>query len=320
MKKNLPPVISPDDNDLSNEFATEERVEEITMQNYHPLKGILLLVSSLLFFSCMDSTVKYLTVRYNAPLVVSIRYIIHCFLMLIVLTPSQGVKLFKTSRPWLVIFRGICLMVASLGVTSALRFMPVAEMTSTIFLAPILVILMARPFLGERIGLLGWLAAITGFSGVLLIVRPGGDINTSGIVYLLFAVLGNAVYQLLSRVLADTERTITLLFYTALVGALGFAVVLPWYWYGQAPDFFIVCLFIVIGVLGGVGHFLYTKAFRYAPASLLAPMNYTQLIWAVFLGWLVFGDIPDCLGVVGMCIVAFSGGLITLKSVNDSKK
>ncbi len=320
MKKKFSPIMNPDNNDLNNNLLTDIPVAVKTVDlDYNPLKSIMLLLAALLFFSCMDSTVKYLAMRYNTPLVVAIRYIVHCLLMIIILAPTQGLKMIRTQRRGLVILRGACLMIASLAVGSALRLMPVAEMTATVFVAPMLVVLLARPILGERIGFLGWTAAITGFIGVILIVRPGGGINPLAVFYLLFAVLGNAFYQILSRVLAKTENTIPLLFYTALVGSICFGIVLPWYWEGESPSLLIVLLFISIGASGGMGHYLYTQAFRYAPASMLAPMNYLQLVWAAILGWLIFDHIPDTVGIVGMGIVAVSGGLIALKSVRESR-
>jgi drug/metabolite transporter (DMT)-like permease len=155
---------------------------------------------------------------------------------------------------------------------------------------------------------------VIGFCGVLLIVHPGNSLDAIGIVYALCAVAGLVVYQLLSRVLVSTERTITMLFYTALIGSIGYGIFLPWFWKGQAPTLMVVLLFLSMGVTGGLGHLLYTSAYRYASASLLAPMNYLQLLWAGLLGWVVFDHVPDNLSIFGMSVVAASGLLIALKS------
>ena len=316
MADNFPPVVNPDNNDLNNDLFESIKVPECDLKlDYKPVKSIILLLTALLLFSCMDITVKYLAMRYNAPLVVAVRYIVHCLLMLIILAPSQGRKLFQTKRTGLVLIRATCLMLASIGVSSALKLLPVAETTAIVFLAPMLVMLIARPFLGERIGLLGWAAAIVGFSGVLLIVRPSNGLDITAILYLILGVAGNVFYQLLSRYLANTERTVAMLFYAALIGAVVLGIALPWHWYGEEPDVTTVLLFLSVGVTGGVGHFLYTKAFVYAPASILAPINYIQLLWAGLLGWLVFDHIPDTLSTIGLCVVAASGVLIAMKSM-----
>src|SRR5690606_18635218 len=141
----------------------------------------------------------------------------------------------QTQRTGLVLLRAACLAVASLCMTLALQRMPVAETTAIIFLSPMLVVLMAGPVLQEHVGKAGWLAAIAGFAGVLLIARPDGGLDTIGVVLALCAATANAVYQLLSRVLASTERTLTMLFFTAWVGTIGYGSSLPWFWSGAMP-------------------------------------------------------------------------------------
>jgi drug/metabolite transporter (DMT)-like permease len=280
----------------------------------HPLRGMLLFMSALFLLACMDTTIKYLTTHYNAPLVVAIRYIVHCLLMIVFLAPSQGKRLVKTQRTGLVLVRSASLAIASLFIGLALQRMPVAETTAINFLSPMLVVLLARPVLGERIGALGWVASVTGFAGVLLIAHPGSGLDAYGIIFALCAVGAGVAYQLLSRVLVTTERIVTLLFYTALTGAIGFGIFLPWFWAGEVPTRWELLLFLSIGVTSGLGHFLFTAAYRHASASLLAPMNYLQLLWAGLLGWLVFGHVPDPLSILGMCVVAASGVMIAFKS------
>jgi drug/metabolite transporter (DMT)-like permease len=153
-----------------------------------------------------------------------------------------------------------------------------------------------------------------GFVGVLLIVRPGSGLDAMGIVFALLGVAANAVYQLLSRVLASTEKAVALLFYTALIGTICFGICLPWYWENKVPSNLELALFLGMGIFGGLGHYLFTLAYRLAPVSLLSPMLYLQLLWAGLLGWIIFGTIPDGLSIVGMCVVAASGLLIALKS------
>ncbi|MGE5385411.1 MAG: DMT family transporter [Betaproteobacteria bacterium] len=296
------------------EFGEAVLAPETPPTASHPMRGVLLLVSALLFFACMDTTTKYLAARYPVPLVMGIRYIVNCALMVVLLAPSQGMKLMETRRTGLVLLRAGSLVVASLFVGLALQRMPVAETIAIVFLGPMVVALVARPILGERIGALGWAAAIVGLAGVLLIARPGSGLDTAGVVFGLCAVGANATYLLLSRLLASTERTVTLLFYTTLAGSVCFGLSLPWFWEGEAPTAWQTLLFLSMGITGGIGHYLFTAAFRHAPASLLAPINYLQLLWAGLLGWLVFGHVPDGLTVLGMIVVAASGLMVAFKS------
>jgi drug/metabolite transporter (DMT)-like permease len=166
----------------------------------------------------------------------------------------------------------------------------------------------------ERIGLVGWAAAIGGFCGVLLIARPGSGLDALGILFALATAGLNVAYQLLSRSLAASERTIALLFYSVLVGAIFFGITLPWVWNGRVPRPLELMAFVALGILGVLGHFLYTAAYRHALASALAPMNYLQLVWAGLLGWLAFGHVPDPLSGLGMGIIAMSGLAIALHS------
>lgn len=277
-------------------------------------KGFLLAAAGLLLFACMDSTTKYLTAHFNVPTVVAMRYIVHCALMLVILAPRHSHTLIQTHRTSLVILRAVVLTMASLFIGLALQRMPLAETTAINFLAPTLIALFAGSLLGEQIGGLGWAAVIAGFIGVLLIARPGSGLDTWGIVFALGAAAANAAYQVLSRLLASTERAITLLFYTALIGTIVFGLALPWFWENKIPGTTEILLFIGMGAFGGLGHYLFTLAYRYAPASVLAPMTYLQLLWAVLLGWIIFGSTPDNWGILGMVIIAGAGLLIIFKS------
>ena len=296
--------------------ATNRASETKSSQLHHPrpVLGIVLCLCSLFCFACLDTTTKYLAATYNVPLIVAIRYIGNFALMVLLLAPRHGARLIRTQRTGLVWARAACLASASLLVGFALQRMPVAETTAIIYLAPMAIVLLANPLLGERIGVLGWLAAVTGFVGVLLVSRPGTSLDTVGIVFALGVAAMNVAYQLLSRILARTEQTIAMLFYTALGGSIVFGLGLPWFWEGVAPTGLQIALFLSLGVSGGLGHYFLTAAYRYAPASILAPVSYMQLLWAGLLGWLVFGHVPDGVTTLGMLIIVSSGVMIAFKS------
>lgn len=265
-------------------------------------------------FACMDTITKYLVASYPALMVVALRYIVQCLLMVLLLSPSQGRSLIQTRRTGLVLLRAACIAIASICMTLALQRMPVAEASAVVFLAPMLVVLMAGPVLREQVAGSSWLAASSGFIGVLLIARPGGGLDAIGVALALCAATANAIYQLLSRVLASTEHTVALLFYSALGGAVFFGVSLPWSWSGAFPPPAHWALFACLGLLSGLAHFLFTAAHRHAPAATLAPTQYSQLIWASLLGWLVFDHVPDELGILGMLIIAGAGASVALRS------
>jgi drug/metabolite transporter (DMT)-like permease len=280
----------------------------------HPVRAVLLVVVAVFLFACMDTTTKYLTATYEVPVVMAMRYIVHCLLMLLLLAPTQGRQLVQTRRTGLVLVRAGCLAAASLFMGLALQRMPVAEATAIVFLAPLLVVLVAGSVLREKVGAAGFAAAAAGFVGVLLIARPGSGLDAAGVGFAVCAACVIAAYQVLSRLLASTERTLALLFYAALLGSILYGALLPWFWEGRTPTPLQAGLFVSMGVTGGLGHFLFTAAHRIAPASMLAPMMYMQLFWAVLLGWWVFGHVSGALSILGMVIVAGSGVVVALRS------
>lgn len=288
---------------------------EFSMQSAHPVRGALLCVVAVALFACMDATTKYLSETHPVPLIVAARYLGNLLLMAGIMVSTHHARdMVRTQRTGLVWVRALCLAIASLLIGFALQRMPVAETTAILFLSPVLLVIVAGPILGERVGWFGWAATAAGFAGVMLIVRPGSGLMSIGVLFVLGAVVANLGYQLLSRVLSASETTFALLFYTALTGSILYGLAVPWFIEGRALTWLEIVLFASLGVYGGVGHYLYTAAFRFAPASLLAPLNYAQLIWAGLLGWLVFGHMPDAVSLLGMAIVAGSGVAVALKT------
>jgi drug/metabolite transporter (DMT)-like permease len=155
---------------------------------------------------------------------------------------------------------------------------------------------------------------------MVLIVRPGGGLDPLGVGFALCNTAVTVAYYLLSRILARTETTLAMLFYSALVGAICFGMAAPWYLHGQAPEMVQITLFLSLGMTAGLGHYFVTAAHQLAGASLLAPITYLHLLWAGLLGWLVFGYVPPALTVFGMVVVSASGILIALRSIYHQPK
>jgi drug/metabolite transporter (DMT)-like permease len=282
------------------------------MGHSHSLRGVALFMVCLLLFACLDTTTKYLATRFQPPLIVAARYGVNLLLMIAILAPRHGRAMVTITRKRWVMVRAIALSIVSITAALALQRMPVAETIAILFFSPIVVTLAAGPLLGERVGAASYFAAALGLAGVLLVARPGGGLDPLGVLFAAVAMLGNAAYQLLSRMLAASERTIAMLFYTTLVGTLVFCAIAPWFLDGQAPSALDLLLFLSLGVYGGLGHFLFTAAYRETPASLLAPLNYVQLLFVGLLGWLVFDHIPDALSLTGMAVIAAAGVLAAL--------
>jgi drug/metabolite transporter (DMT)-like permease len=280
----------------------------------HPLRGVLLFLAAIFLFAALDATAKYMNAFFAVPLLVWARYLVHFVIMLVFMAPGMGREIIVTHRPWLMSFRALMLVGITLLAQLALKTLPLAETTALIFITPLLVALLAGPLLGEQVRRRTWLATIAGFAGVLLIARPGGAMAGIGILYALGGAVCYAIYQILTRKLATTEHPNRLLFYTALVGTLSMSLTLPAYWDGQIPTLPQGLLIISLGLYGGIGHFMFIRAFREAPASTLSPLLYIQLIWATLLGWLVFNQLPDFLAIIGMLIIGASGLSLALRA------
>lgn len=269
-----------------------------------PLIGILLMLGAVMCFAALDATSKHLSQTFPVPMLVWSRYTLHCLLMVIFLAPSMRLRLVTTTRPRLQVVRAM-LLVGTTGFSMAgFRIMPLAESTAFLFVAPLVVVILAHFLLDEEIGRGRWLAVIGGFAGALLIARPGGAISLQGGLLMSAAAICYAVYQIQTRLLSPTEHPLTMLFYTALVGTVSMTLAAPLYWGGPSPDPLQGLMIASLGLYGGFGHFLLTHAFRHATASTLSPFLYAQLVWATLFGWLFYDHLPDGLSFVGIAVIA----------------
>lgn len=279
---------------------------------HRPLRGIALLLVALLAFASFDATAKFLATRYPLPMLVWVRYALPCVLLLVWFGPRQGRSLVATRHPGLQILRALLLVTCTASGMAAVRTIPLAEATAILFVAPLLVTLAAGPVLGERVPKRAWAATAIGFVGVLLIARPGTHLDAAGCGLMLLAAVSFAAYQLLTRRLAATDRSLVTLFYSMSVGALLMTLGLPLYGTRIDPPVPHLMLIASLGIWGMLGHFLLIRAFAHAPASALSPFLYCQLVWASLLGWLAFGDLPDWITACGIGLIAAAGLAIAM--------
>ena len=265
------------------------------------------MLAALFCFAVLDTTGKYLSQRYPVGVLVWARYLVPALVLGSVLYPRMGRDLVVTPRWRLQILRAALLAGVSFLIMGGLRTIPMAEGTSLFFITPLIVTLLAGPVLGERVTLAHWLLALFGFSGVLLIARPDGNLPLVPVLMLLAGSFLYALYQLATRKLAATERPLTTLFYTALVGATLSSLLLPASAHSALPGLLDTLLVLSLGVSGMAGHFLLIRAMAFAPASALSPLSYVQLVWATLMGWAVFGQLPGASAIGGAAIIVVSG-------------
>jgi drug/metabolite transporter (DMT)-like permease len=270
------------------------------------LLGIALMSAAVGQFAFLDTTAKYLNTELDSFQIAWARYTFAFLLTSLISNPFTVPGLLSTKRPVLQVARSFLLVCATVGNFLALRWMQLDEVLSIIFTFPFLVSIISGPMLGEWIGARRWAAVGVGFCGVLLITRPGLGGAQPAALFSVAATVSYALYAVITRIVSHTDSNQTSLFYSNLVGAVVLIPVVPFVWQ-MPPDWQSWLLLVIVGVLGSSGHFCMIAAHRLAPASTLSPFIYTQLVWVVLLGYLVFDHLPTAWTIAGATIVVGSG-------------
>lgn len=267
--------------------------------------GIASMAVGIFCMAVMDAFAKWLGAAYPVQQVVFFRMLFALPAVLVLARLSGGLAGLRTVRPRVHLLRGALATVASFSFVTGLTFMPLAEATALAFAAPIFVTALSVPLIGEQVGLRRWSAVLVGFAGVLVIVRPGLAAFQPAALLILLTALCYALLMLTARRFASSESTSALVFYMTLVPLMVSAALLPLGW--TAPGWADLARFVALGLLGGATMIFITLAFRLAPAAVVAPFDYTGLIWAAAIGWLVWRDIPGPFVWLGAAVIVASG-------------
>ncbi len=257
-------------------------------------------------FSIMDAMVKWLAADYPVHQIVFFRTVFALIPCAFFVWRSGGVKTLRTRRPYVHALRGIIGLAAMGCYFFAFSKLNLADAKAILFSAPLFMTVLSIPLLGERVGVYRWTAVLVGFAGVLVILNPGGDMMQIGAL----AALGGAVLYALAviaiRHLSATESPAAITFYFTIIGAIaGSAMMAAFGWVTPPPAD--LALLVGVGLIGGVGQFCITRAFRLAEATAIAPLDYTAMAWALLLGYLVWRDVPGPEVFVGIALVVASG-------------
>ena len=224
----------------------------------------------------------------------------------------------RTNRPAAHVFRGVLMSVALALFFWGLKYVPLAEAIAVAFTAPLFITALSVPVLGERVGMARWLAVIVGFAGMLVIVRPGADTFQPE---MLILVAGTAVFALgitYTRRLARTETVTTMFTWTTIVAIAVFAPLAWWTW--KLPQADHLAGFAVLGLIGGMAHYLVIVAYRNAAAAVIAPQEYMALVWGAIIGWIIWSEVPSGWTWLGAAIVAGAGGFIALRETRAAAR
>jgi drug/metabolite transporter (DMT)-like permease len=268
--------------------------------------GIGLMCAALFTFSMLDATAKWLSHTLPTLEIVWMRYAVNMLLVSVFLNNRSKPGVYRSKKPWLQASRSMLLFGSTLLNFLAVRYLQLAESMSIVFSVPLMVALFSVPILGERIGAHRIGAIIIGFTGVLVVTRPGiGGFQPA----MIFSICGSvcyAFYAITTRMLASHDPPETTTIYSGLAGLICTTPILPFIW--QTPQTALEWgLLVSTGVYGGFGHFLMILAHQRAPAAILSPFIYTQIVWMTALGYGVFSDVPDHYMVAGAMIVIASG-------------
>lgn len=274
-------------------------------------KAIGLMLLALVLFSALDASAKYLVTVTHLPVsqIVWARFVVQ-FVLILILAPMLGLislnGLFTTRKLWHQLFRSVLMVATTAFNFLALQHLRLDQTITIVFLAPLVVALLAGPVLGEWVGWRRLIAILIGFSGILVVVRPGFETVHPAVLYALGAMMAYAIFMVATRYLSAYDPPLVTLFYSMFVGMLAGAPVAisSWVW----PHDVLSCLLLgSLGILGGGGHWLFIHAYRLAPASSISPFLYTQLLSMIGLGYLVFGDVPDLWTLMGSLVIVGSG-------------
>lgn len=267
--------------------------------------GIAIVLLGVFMFACVDTLNKVLGQSHSIAQILWVRFLIFVPIALVLSYRRHGGLTWRSQRPLLQAARAALLVIEMGFFVAALKYLPLADVQAIAASAPLMVVALSVPFLGERVGWRRWSAVTVGFVGVLIIVRPGFESMSTGTILTLIGTAMWAVYQIMLRIVGRYDPAPTTALWTAVIGLAMTSVVVPFHWTEPTPLGWF--LLLLIGILGAAGHTVFMKAFTLAPASALQPFTYTQLVLVTFLGWLVFNDLPDGWTVAGASLIVAAG-------------
>jgi drug/metabolite transporter (DMT)-like permease len=262
-------------------------VSRIAENSDHPALGIALMLAGIAGFAVMDATIKWLVADYHVVQVAALRSWFGLPLLCLFALRGGGLKRLKTGRPGVHFGRYLLVLGLTFCFFWALSQMKLVDAIAISFAAPIFITALSMPLLRESVGLHRWLAVGIGFAGVLVMLRPGFGVFQWAALVVLLSVVFYALLMITTRAFKNTESSASLMLYPQLGMSLTGILLAPFFWI--APDLLDLALFALAGAFGSIGVMCVTHAFRLGPAAVITPFEYSALIWATLLGYLLWG-------------------------------
>lgn len=279
------------------------------MQSNNTIRGISILVFATLFLATQDAITKHLTQSMSVFQIVCIRFFIFSVFALVFAARRGGIiARFRSANPALQIFRSLLIAAEIAVFATALRHLGLAEMNALVACFPLFITALSVPMLGESVGWRRWLAVFVGFIGTLIIIRPGSGVFDPYALIALTAALMFAVYNILTRKVSRSDSLETSMLYFGIVGFVASLGAMPFVW--KHPTTEESGWLIVISFTAIIGHICLMKALELVPATILQPFNYFVLVWAILIGYVVYGEVLDPVALSGAAVVVGSGVFI----------
>jgi drug/metabolite transporter (DMT)-like permease len=284
-----------------------------------PVKGLLYMLAAVLAFSAMDAAAKWLTQGYSVVEVAVLSRGVSPFLALAVALQQGGLSTLKTRHPGWHLARAGANGVTLLAFFAALIFLPLADTVAITFVSPLIMTALAVPMLKEHVGPRRWAAIVIGFLGVLVITRPSGAGFGWGAALALAAAFGDATGVNITRRMSLTESSHSQLFWSSVVLIAAFGTMLLFRWPSPwiTPSREDLLPFAILSITGCGAQFCLAQAFRYGEVSLLAPLEYGALIWAVVFGYIFWGDLPTLTVLGGVTIIIASSAYVAHQEARE---
>ena len=274
--------------------------------------AIALMCATMICFTGQDTCAKWLSASLPIAQIVWARYVGAAVIALAASRPLARPAMLRSKRPWLQLVRSVLLFCSTTANIVAIRQLQLSETATISFLTPVFVALLAGPVLGERVGAERMMAIALGFLGVIIATRPGTAAFQPIVLVAVAGVVCNSGYVLTTRKLAGADSAQTTLAWTQIAGLVFLTPILPWIWRQpqSAVDWLVMA---AMGVFAATSHGMLIVAHRFAPAPILTPFTYTQLIWMIISGVVVFGDWPATATLVGAALVVACGAYLAVK-------
>lgn len=273
--------------------------------HHRPLRGILWALLGVAGITASDTVTKVLVADHGVVQIAWCRYLVFVAALAVVVLPRRGWRLLATTRPWLQVGRGLANLISLMAVIVSIGLIPLAEAVAITYVGPLVILALAAPLLGERVGAVRWAAGLLGFAGMLLIIKPGSEAFRWAALLPLLAALFFALHQLGARALARTDPPVTTFAYMAVVGLVALTFAVPFAWRPPTPA--ALGLMGLMGLAGILGHLGLIIAVRWAPVSQVAPITYVHVVMTAAVAYLLFGELPDAASLAGGAVIVAAG-------------